>query len=142
MKVLFVKIKRKVNEAMDATMSASNLVQGNGYGYVYRILRFNRSLEQQVNPITDDYYIYPGCMVTGRGFFDKDKKFTGLVMSIRKDSDGKVQVVYIKTVKTNRLVALSPDDLELILYSKPVEKEADRNMQSSKLFTPSHNLRI
>ena len=141
--VLKVKKSKAVNEAMDATMGVSNMVQGNGYGYVYRILPFNKNLEQKVNQVTDDYYIYPGCMVTGKGYFDESKKYTGLVMSVRKNANGEVQVVYVKTTRTNRMVALSPDGLELIMYNKPTEKCLDMNLRNpSKLFTPSYNVSI
>lgn len=105
---------------MDMTLGAASYnVQGKQPGYVYRILPLTTNLQQKGNPISNEYYIYPGCKVRGKGINNPDKHFTGIVQRIVKDSSGEIQYLYIRALKTNKFVTISPDDIELIMPPKP-----------------------
>lgn len=109
---------------IDPTAGAvSYTVQGPSPGYVYSVMPLNNTLQQKANPISRDYYIHPGCTVRGYGLHNPDKRYTGQVYRIVKDSDGAVKFVYIKTIKTNRFVPIKVEGIELINYSaKPADK--------------------
>lgn len=127
---------------LDNTASAATYtVQGRNPGYTYSILPFNNSLQQKVNKLTNDYYIYPGCMVRGVGVNNPDKHYTGIVNRIVKDSNGEIRFIYIKTVKTNRFVTiLANDELELILHQS-TQDNSKYNKYSTN-FTPQHNMKL
>lgn len=102
---------------MDWTLSpASYTVQGSGTGYVYSLKTFDDTLQQKPNKVTNDYYIYPGCMVRGVGFNNPDKHYTGKVYRILKNGKGEVIGLYILCTKNSRFVSIQADDnLELLL---------------------------
>ena len=123
----------------DPTMGTSYSVQGKGPGYVYSILPFNNSLQQKVNQATEEYYIYPGCLVRGVGYNNPNLHYTGVVNRIVKDSNGEVRFLYVKTLKTNRFVSVAADDnLELIVN----QPNPDNTRFKSTTFEFSNNMRL
>lgn len=105
---------------MDTTLGpVSYNVQGSQPGYVYRILPLTNNLQQKGTPISNEYYIYPGCKVRGKGFNNPNKHFTGIVQRIVKDSNGEIVCLYIRSLKTNKFVTITPDDIELIIPPQP-----------------------
>lgn len=122
---------------MDWTMSpASYTVQGSNTGYVYSMKTFDDTLQQKPNELTDDYYIYPGCMVKGVGFNNPDKTYTGKVYRILKNGNGEIIGLYILATKTSKFVSIKADDnLQLLLpkdmeqggYFNPARSELDLN---------------
>lgn len=130
---------KKLNEAMDATMGASNMVQGNGYGYVYRILPFNRSLEQKGTPQDDSSYIHVGREVKGKNM-DSGKEFRGTLMRILKNHKGEIFSAWIMSdgkIHTN----IDPASIKPINNSKN-KSETQKNDVFIQKFTPSHNVQI
>ena len=133
-KVVYIRKKKekKLNEnmlagsmaGMDPTMGpASYGVQGPSPGYVYTVMPLNNTLQQKANKVTRESYIYPGCTVRGYGLHN-DKRYTGQVYRIVKDSNGAIQYLYIKTIKTNRFVPIKTEGLELVNYSeRPSDKK-------------------
>lgn len=106
---------------MDFALSpASYTVQGNGTGYVYKMMTFDDTLQQKPNKPSNDYYIYPGCMVRGTGYNNPDKHYTGTVYRIMKNGMGEVIGIYILCSKTSRFVSIRADEnLELLLPTEP-----------------------
>lgn len=126
--------KKKLNEMADPTVGGvSYTVQGMP-GYTYAILPLTHNLEQDMTPQKEEYYIHPGCTVTGVGANNPEKHFTGQVVRIVKNSNGEIQYIYIKTQKTNRLVTILADEhLKLIPFNKPTEQRTPPTV-----FTPSN----
>lgn len=99
---------------------ASYTVQGSATGYVYSLHTFDDTLQQKPNPRSDEYYIYPGCMVRGVGYNHSDKHYTGTVMSILKNGKGEIIALKILAKKTSTPVHIRADEnLELLLPEKP-----------------------
>ena len=121
----------------DPTLSSTSyIVQGNFPGYTYQILGFNDILQQKPNKPSHEYYIHPGCMVRGAGFNNPDKRYTGKVNRIVKNSDGEVICLYILTTKNSKMVSIRADEnLELL-----INKADDQN--GIEKFSPSYNLSI
>ena len=133
-----------ITEGLDPTLGAASYnVQGKGPGYVYRVLPLTRDLEQKANKVDDRYYIYPGCMVTGTGYNNPSKHYTGMVTRIVKNSDGEVEFIYIKTVKNNKFVTINVDDeLTLILNSEPDYNYPQVSNTLPGIMTQSNNMRL
>lgn len=99
-----------------ATMGAINP------GYSYSIKGFSHSLEQKIKPQPEEYYVYPGCKVRGYAINDIDtenrKTYTGTVIRLVKDFEGAIRAIWIRTDKTAKMLALTPDDLELLIVQE------------------------
>ena len=130
--------KKKLNEMADPTVGGvSYTVQGMP-GYRYAILPLSHDLEQEKTPQKEEYYIHPGCTVRGVGVNNPDKHFTGQVVRIVKNGNGEIEYIYIKTIKTNKLVTIRADkDLKLIPYTK---KEEQRDPPFVMII--EHNMKI
>lgn len=136
-------IRKKVNENADPTMAASGMVQGNGYGYVYRILPFNKSLEQKPNDNDDERYIHVGCTVAGYELGDVEHtlpKITGRVIAIIRSQEGtgEIEKIKVQPERGGRWKYLEPDGLEIVVNDKPV----DTTREPVKMFPASHNIRL
>ena len=131
-------IRKHINEGADPTLGGvSYNVQGTP-GYVYKIMNLTHDLEQKPNQESHEYYIYPGCLVRGVGVNNPNLHFTGQVNRIVKDSNGEIKYLYIRSLKTNKMVTILADDnLELILHNNP---EPQKKEPFS--ITPSHNIRL
>ena len=106
---------------MDYTLSpASYTVQGTNTGYVYSLRGFDDSLQQKPNKPSNEYYIYPGCMVRGAGYNNPDKTYTGRVYRIYRNGKGEIIAIYILSTKTGKYVTIRVDDnLELLIPNAP-----------------------
>ena len=138
--------RRKLNEnwfaggnmsspGMDWGMSpATYMVQGGQTGYTYAIRGLDDTLQQKPNTPPREYYIHPGCSVSGVGINNPDKKYSGKVYRILKDVDGSIIGLYILSFKTSKFVSIRADEYLTLLIAKAPD-EVDR-------FSPiaSHNV--
>lgn len=144
----YIYLKKKVNEAADPTLASSGMVQGNGYGYVYRILPLNKSLEQKPNDVDDEMIMHVGSMVRGyeigtgfhNGDTDGSEKIEGKIIEIMRDPHGEGHVIAVKIqpVIGGTWVYIEPEGIEPVIYDKPT----DTVKQPVKMFEPSYNMKL
>lgn len=92
------------NGAGDPTLTGTqHNVQGSFPGYVYSVLGFNDTLQQKKNKPSTEYYIHPGCTVSGVGFNNPNKRYTGLVNRIFKDESGNIICLYVQAFSVEDL---------------------------------------
>jgi len=103
---------------------ASYMVQGGWTGYSYAIHPLDDTLQQKPNEYPNEYYIHPGCSVSGVGINNPDKHYSGKVYRILKDGDGAIVGLYILTFKNSRFVSIRADEnLVLLIPKGPDEPE-------------------
>lgn len=137
--------KRNINEhtfamaggAGDPTLASSSyMVQGTFPGYTYQVLGFNDHLQQKPNKPSNEYYIHPGCRVSGVGVNNPDKTYTGIIKKIIKNEKGEVVCIEIQNEKTATSVTIQADNnLKLLI---PNEKD----QKGVHVSAPSYNMNI
>ena len=123
--------------AGDPTLAGAQYnVQGSFPGYVYSVLGFTDALQQKATKQTAEYYIHPGCIVSGVGYNNPNKRYTGLLNRIFKDESGNIVCLYVqafeiedltkpneKPKSTSQIVTVRVDDkLELKIPKSEEQK--------------------
>lgn len=108
-------------------------------GFAYSIYMEPRNdLGFKPNELCTDYYVQPGSRVRGKAYNDTGKTYTGIVNRIIKNADASVAAIMVRLVKTNKIIILSPDGLELLIpkeiESKPKYMVSPNYMVGGQLY--------
>lgn len=108
-------------------------------GFAYSIYMEPRNdLGFKPNELCTDYYVQPGSRVRGKAYNDTGKTYTGIVNRIIKNADASVAAIMVRLIKTNKIIILSPDGLELLIpkeiESKPKYMVSPNYMVGGQLY--------
>lgn len=104
-----VKVRRKLNEN-----SAYSKFWDNPTPFQYEVIGINKYLEQKGNNLTSDRYVNVGSLVSGYGYFDNSKEYTGIIKELHKKENGEIDYIIIIDQERNQFVKLSVDRLKLL----------------------------